>query len=190
MLDLTAVCRATEMAQNESTNGTNGANGTNGHQRQPTHPDLLKVEYSDGYYTSRAVSQVDLPPDATFAPIKESTSTGKRTYATVQASKTSDIELNSDLVYCNHSCEPSLVFDMSRMEVRVGDKPLKKGQDLTFFYPSTEWDMSQPFECTCGSPKGVCVGTVRGAKYMSPDVLKRYWLNPHIEELLAQERPN
>ena len=23
---------------------------------------------------------------------------------------------------------------------------------VTFFYPSTEWELDQPFECRCGSP--------------------------------------
>lgn len=25
------------------------------------------------------------------------------------------------------------------------------GSIVTFFYPSTEWDMEQPFECRCGA---------------------------------------
>nr|POE81221.1 hypothetical protein CFP56_78529 [Quercus suber] len=71
---------------------------------------------------------------------------------------------------------------MHRLEVRVVDgRPLRKGEDVTFFYPSSEWDMQQPFQCNCGSSK--CVGEIKGAKYLSKDVLDRYWLNPHIEEL-------
>lgn len=38
-----------------------------------------------------------------------------------------------------------------RWEVRAGPAGLKKGQDITFFYPSTEWDMAQGFECSCGA---------------------------------------
>ena len=75
---------------------------------------------------------------------------------------------------------------MSRMEVRVvDDGPIKKGGLMTFFYPSTEWDMSQPFDCNCGSEK--CLGKINGAKNMKRDDLKRYWLNPHIEEMLKEE---
>ena len=47
------------------------------------------------------------------------------------------IELHSDLVFCNHSCRPTLVFDMAKLEVRVADdRPLSVGDDLTFFYPT------------------------------------------------------
>lgn len=144
------------------------------------------MEYSEGFHTSRAVSLVDLPAEALFAPMG-GYSSHERTWATVQTSANTDLSLDSDLVYCNHSCQPSLLFDTSRREIRVADRPLKKGDVLTFFYPSTEWDMSQAFDCSCGSPKGVCVGKVQGAKYMDPQVLKRYWLNRHIEEMVKEQ---
>lgn len=107
-------------------------------------------------------------------------------YSSVQASRDLHIELNCDLVYINHSCKPSLVFDMQRWEVRVSDdgEGLKEGDELTFFYPSTEWSMAQPFECLCKT--GECAGEIKGAKDMSREVLGRYWLNKHIEEMLAE----
>ena len=71
----------------------------------------------------------------------------------------------------------------SRVRV-VPDKPLKKGDDMTFFYPSSEWNMQQPFECNCGSDK--CLRTVRGAKYLDEGTLKQHWLNPHIERMLEK----
>lgn len=30
-------------------------------------------------------------------------------------------------------------------------RDIKEGDVLEFFYPSTEWDMAQPFECSCGA---------------------------------------
>nr|POF10150.1 hypothetical protein CFP56_79349 [Quercus suber] len=149
---------------------------------QGTHPDLILVELGKSDYSSRAVSLKSFDAGEVFSQITGTTSTSERTFATVQTGKDSDIELNTDLVFCNHSCDPSVVFDMHRGEVRVvDDRPLRKGQDVTFFYPSTEWDMRQPFQCNCGSPK--CVGEIKGARYLSPEILDRYWLNPHIEEL-------
>lgn len=46
---------------------------------------------------------------------------------------------------------------MQRWEVRVSEdgEGLKEGDELTFFYPSTEWSMAQPFDCLC---KGVMKG--------------------------------
>ncbi|KAK7184019.1 hypothetical protein DPSP01_010474 [Paraphaeosphaeria sporulosa] len=148
---------------------------------------LLRVEHLEGDFAARSVSLVDLPAGATFARISNPTP-AKCAYTSVQASRDLHIELNCDLVYINHSCRPTLVFDMQRWEVRVNPdlkEGLKAGDELTFFYPSTEFDMSQPFDCRCKEKN--CRGTISGAKDMSLEVLRQYWLNPHIEELL-QER--
>jgi hypothetical protein len=148
---------------------------------------LLRVEHQEGDFAARSVSLVDLPAGAVFARISNPTP-AKCAYTSVQASRDLHIELNCDLVYINHSCRPTLVFDMQRWEIRVDPglrEGLKAGDELTFFYPSTEYDMSQPFECLC--QEDGCRGTISGAKDMSPEVLGQYWLNPHIEELL-QER--
>lgn len=70
---------------------------------------------------------------------------------------------------------------MSRLEVRVArDRPLSVGDELTFFYPSTEWDMVQPFHCNCG-----CLGIVGGCQGIAAVVREQYRLNIHIEELTA-----
>jgi hypothetical protein len=146
---------------------------------------LLRVEHNPGAFTSRSVSLVNLPPGAVFARITNPTP-ATVAYSSVQASRDLHIELNCDLVYINHSCKPSLVFDMQRWEVRVSEdgEGLKEGDELTFFYPSTEWSMAQPFNCLCKT--GECAGEIKGAKDMSREILGRYWLNKHIEEMLAE----
>ena len=63
---------------------------------------------------------------------------------------------------------------------------LNKGDELTFFYPSTEWNMAQKFECKCG--EDACAGTIGGAIDMEEGLLAKYWLNGHIEELLEEKR--
>lgn len=62
---------------------------------------------------------------------------------------------------------------------------LRAGNELTFFYPSTEWDMAQPFDCLCKHKE--CRGMISGAKDMPIDILSEYWLNAHIEELLQEK---
>ncbi|KAI4705660.1 hypothetical protein J4E81_000544 [Alternaria sp. BMP 2799] len=152
---------------------------------QPDLTRLLRVEHNPGSFTSRSVSLVNLPPGAVFARITNPTP-ATVAYSSVQASRDLHIELNCDLVYINHSCKPSLVFDMQRWEVRVSEQGegLKEGDELTFFYPSTEWSMAQPFECLCKTE--ACAGEIKGARDMSREVLGRYWLNKHIEEMLAE----
>ena len=78
---------------------------------------------------------------------------------------------------------------MVRWEIRVvADKAdgLRAGEGLTYFYPSTEWHMAQPFECRCG--ESVCRGQITGARDMSEKDLSNYRLNAHIEELLEERR--
>lgn len=62
------------------------------------------------------------------------------------------------------------------------ERDLKQGQALTFFYPSSEWDMAQPFDCSCGEES--CKGVIDGAGKMDEGVVRGYWLNGHIERLL------
>jgi hypothetical protein len=79
--------------------------------------------------------------------------------------------------YMNHACDPSTIVDVEALSV-VAARPIASGDELTFFYPSTEWDMDKPFVCRCNGPE--CLGYVAGAKYLAPEVLKRYFINPHI----------
>jgi hypothetical protein len=67
------------------------------------------------------------------------------------------------------------------MEVRAA-KPIRPGMPVTFFYPSTEWDMAQPFKCNCGAKE--CLGVIHGAKHLPRHVLRKYYLNQHIKRML------
>jgi hypothetical protein len=150
----------------------------------PSHPDLIQVHRGLSF-GSGAFSLVDLPAGALFTRITTHTTDTPCRYSSVQTSRNNHIELNSDLLYCNHSCKPSVDFVMAKMEVRVvADRPLRAGDALTFFYPTTEWEMDQPFVCKCGEKE--CKKQIRGAKFMARDDLKGYRLNVHIEELLRE----
>lgn len=152
----------------------------------PLH-ELVRVVHGNGDFSSKLVTLVDVQPGAVLTKIEGTRPASERAYTSVQVSEDSDIELESNLVYCNHACSPSVVFDMEKAEVRaVEHKPLKKGEDVTFFYPSTEWDMQQPFQCQCGGKN--CLGLVSGAKDLGDGILERYWLNPHIRRLLATRK--
>lgn len=73
-----------------------------------------------------------------------------------------------------------------RWEVVAGPKGIKSGEDITFFYPSTEWDMAQGFECSCGAAD--CLGQIRGAKYLTLKQLEdRGLVNEHIRALKAEQ---
>lgn len=155
--------------------------------QQPSHPDLIQVISSPAKFGTYTLSLVSLPAGAFFARIDQYHFVQNRSYATVEASPGRHLELDSDLLYINHSCDPALEFDVARMEVRVSrHRQLNKGDELTFFYPSTELQMAQPFDCHCGTPQ--CRGRIAGASQSEPSQLKDYWLNWHVEEQLARKR--
>ncbi len=85
------------------------------------------------------------------------------------------------LQYCNHSCSPNIFFNTTTMEV-TALKDIKPNDEFCFFYPSTEFDMAQPFICYCGS-RG-CLQNIRGAKYTDYNVLAKYHLTDFIKEQL------
>ncbi len=100
------------------------------------------------------------------------------TYLTVQLGDGHHIELLPEFLECiNHSCDPNCFFDTTRMEL-VALRDIAEGEELTFFYPSTEWDMNQAFQCGCGSPQ--CIGMIQGARYLSAERKRRYRFTDYI----------
>ncbi|KAF9772864.1 hypothetical protein IL306_009407 [Fusarium sp. DS 682] len=152
-----------------------------------SHYDILRVDRSDQPFKSAAISLVSLPPGALFAKITEATHAPRATWTSFQVGRNKHMEFNSDIVFINHSCDPNLVVDTTRMEVRVADdRHIVEGDELTWFYPSAEWEMAQSFPCECGTEK--CLVAVRGSKYIEPEKLKGYFLNRHIKELVEEKQ--
>lgn len=81
------------------------------HWRQPSHPEIQQVIINEHEFTSKSLSLVTLPPFGLYAKMEfpPCNLAEKPTYATVQFDKNKHLDLNSDLLYINHSCEPSLV---------------------------------------------------------------------------------
>ncbi|KAK4212194.1 histone-lysine N-methyltransferase ash1 [Rhypophila decipiens] len=158
------------------------------HWKQPSHPEIQEVIINEAEFTSKSLSRVTLPPFALYAKLDfpPCTRADEATYATVQMGNNEHLNLNSDLLYINHSCEPSVIFDTANRCVIAGPKGLQAGEELTFFYPSTEWHMAQPFDCLCGKP--TCRGRISGAKDMTDAQLEGVWLNGHIRDLLLERK--
>ncbi|KAK3344109.1 hypothetical protein B0T25DRAFT_318044 [Lasiosphaeria hispida] len=155
---------------------------------RPSHPDVQHVVINESEFTSKSLSRVALPPFGLFAKMAfpPCTLATEPTYATVQIGRDSHLNLNSDLLYINHSCEPSLIFDTANLNILAGPKGLEIGEELTFFYPSSEWFMAQPFDCLCG--KSTCRGRIAGARDMTDTQLRGLWLNGHIRQLLEEPK--
>lgn len=82
------------------------------HWTQPSHPEIQQVIIGkEGEFSSKSVSKIAVAPLGRYAELTTPPCTfvDASTYATVQAGRDRHILLNSDLLYLNHSCEPSLV---------------------------------------------------------------------------------
>lgn len=79
--------------------------------------------------------------------------------------------------FLNHSCEPNAYL---RGVELVARSDIAEGAEVTFDYNTTEWDMSHPFACRCGTPS--CVGTVRGYRWLDTEARSR--LHPFLADHL------
>jgi SEC-C motif-containing protein len=102
------------------------------------------------------------------------------TYLTVQIEEFKHITLVPKfLQYINHSCDPNAFFDVDSMTL-IALKEINIGDEITFFYPSTEWKMVQPFDCFCNSEN--CLKRIEGAINIPFETLKTYRLSNYISK--------
>ncbi len=113
--------------------------------------------------------------------ISESIST-KPTMYTVQIDRTRHTKVK-ELAFMNHSCNPNTILDTTRLLV-FATHDVATGEELTYFYPSTEWEMSVPFICLCGEPN--CIHVVAGARFLSLSSLEHHYVNRHIREEMIE----
>lgn len=79
--------------------------------------------------------------------------------------------------FLNHSCEPNAA--LHRLELRAL-QDLPPGAEVTFDYNTTEWELSHPFSCRCGTPS--CVGEVQGYRFLDAERRERIlpWTAEHL----------
>jgi hypothetical protein len=107
----------------------------------------------------------------------------KPNHLTVQIDHNKHIELFPDfLQYTNHSCSPNVFYNTTSMQLIAIDQ-IKVGDEICFFYPSTEIDMAQPFICGCGSL--CCLREIKGAMHLDGEQLKKYVLSDFVRNQLS-----
>lgn len=123
-------------------------------------------------------------PGEVITDFSAGTISAEPTYLTVQVGVRKHITLQPEfLQYINHSCEPNVFFDTTTMEL-VALKEVQQQEEMTFFYPSTEWKMTQSFNCYCTSTG--CIGEVRGAAFLSREAQSTYRFTDFIQQQLAK----
>lgn len=80
--------------------------------------------------------------------------------------------------FLNHSCLPSAVLVGRRL---VAARPIAAGEELSFDYNTSEYEMAEPFRCRCGHCDGA---EIRGARFLSPDERSRreHLLASHLRD--------
>lgn len=102
-------------------------------------------------------------------------------YLTVQIGDRQHIMLDPEyLQYINHSCNPHVFFDTEKW-VLIALRKIEIGEELTFFYPSTEWSMDRGFDCICQSEN--CLGYIQGAAHIPQNILTKYNLSQYIQDI-------
>ena len=118
-------------------------------------------------------------PGEVLADFSAGTISPEPTYLTVQVDNDKHITLQPEfLQYINHSCEPNVFFDTTLMQL-VALKDISSNEELVFFYPSSEWDMTQSFHCHCGSNS--CIGEIKGAAHLSQELIPQYRFTDFIQ---------
>jgi SET domain-containing protein len=115
--------------------------------------------------------------------------TGHRTWRTVQIGQNRHIK-NELLDYVDHSCHPNAVFVIEALQL-VALRAIAAGEPITFFYPGTEVELAEAFQCSCGSER--CLGWVTGAFYLTADQMREAidagycttFIRAHLERLLS-----
>ena len=101
---------------------------------------------------------------------------------TVQIGRDRHTEVGK-LAALNHSCDPNVILDTEHL-LMVARRDIEKAEELSFFYPATEWEMDAPFICLCGSTN--CIHVVAGARFLPLSTLENHYLNRHIREMMIE----
>lgn len=124
-------------------------------------------------------------PGEIIADFSAGTISSEPTYLTVQVGLRRHITLQPEfLQYINHSCAPNVFFNTTTMQL-VALKELQAGEEMVFFYPSTEWKMTQSFSCYCGNRD--CIGIIKGAAFLSKEEQDQYQFTDFIQQQLAKK---
>ncbi|MBI3362016.1 MAG: SET domain-containing protein [Chloroflexi bacterium] len=141
---------------------------------------MFTIAQSGSAYGARLIATEAISNGALIYRIANYQIVSEPTYQTIQIGPDKHINDLGMLAYLNHSCAPNVVVDTRHLIV-VAVRDIAPGEELNYFYPSTEWDMARPFVCLCGAPG--CLRLVFGARYLSLDTLSRYFVNEHVRQM-------
>jgi len=158
---------------------------------------LAVIEATDGFRSCQAVEDVQSGSFLTdlWGPVLD-----LPTAYTVLVEKNRHVLPQGVMVRFNHSCLPNAKFIYESRKISnptlnadyevfwyaVAARDIKKGEDVTYDYNTTEYDMAEHFQCNCAAEK--CLGKIKGFKYLSPEqqIERADDLSPVVRELWSE----
>ena len=133
----------------------------------------ITMEYDDGY--KGLFARNDILAGSVIFHLKGCVSSRANKYS-IQLSSDKHLDFppgkkpNDDLDYAwqylNHSCDPNGYLNAGEYCFRAL-KNISKGEEITFNYLATEYELASPFRCGCRSVN--CFGLIRGNKFLTAD---------------------
>ncbi|MDD9950068.1 MAG: SET domain-containing protein-lysine N-methyltransferase [Zetaproteobacteria bacterium] len=145
----------------------------------------VRVDPVNGYRAAHSLVNVAI--DDPMHPFRAAQTQTQPDRMSIQISATEHIQLEPEaLSLINHSCQPNAFFDTTRQQL-LCLRTILIGDEITIFYPATEWQMAVGFDCNCGTTD--CCGYIGGAIDLSPSQRQQQRLAPHILQLAAKQNP-
>ena len=122
---------------------------------------------------------------------------------TIQVEVNKHVDPVGPLKRTNHSCRPNSKFIFQQRNQNgpiqgpdgnyqvvwylVAKRDIKKGEDITFDYTTTEFEMARGFKCLCGAVE--CLGEVKGFRFLPAEekIQRKNLLSPVIRKLYNKE---
>ena len=155
---------------------------------------LAVVEVANNFLSCRAKEDIK---EGSFLTDLWGRVSEKATRYTVQVGKNKHVDPEGMIRYMNHSCDsktkfiykkrkdvhPILADDQDVFWYMVAARDIKWGEDITFDYNVTEYEVAERFRCNCGAVK--CLGEIKGFKFLTPEQQKsrEKELSPILSEL-------
>jgi hypothetical protein len=147
----------------------------------------VSVRSSNGFYSVAATEEIAggeivflLQGYVIYSPSRYSVQIDKDRH--LEPSSSDPQDPGSYLRFLNHSCSPNCYIELDDLSVRAL-RVIRSGEQVTFDYNTTEFDMASPFRCECNSED--CYGEIRGFIHLSVtqqmNLMPR--LAPHLRSL-------
>lgn len=151
-----------------------------------TKSNFAKIDFDPKLQQNRLISLKNFKKDSIICHFSYAEIMPEPNRYTVQTGEGKHIILSPlYLEYVNHSCEPNCFFDTTNFQF-VCLRDIARGEEFTFFYPSTEWDMEEAFECQCQTKS--CLGEIKGAKYLTNTQVAKYRFSDFIGAKLKKAK--